>query len=603
MRSTLLPLIFALHLVSGLPAYAAPPVTRDPTQPVLSHYDTAARSAGYSGWGSVLQNDDRIHVLLFARMRDQRLTILLPASVPITDAERWFAGLSDALGWKKVELSSTPLPTGTLLFARVRDPVEKLGLGRLRLRLSRDTLEQQLRKLTPLPVHLVVRTSAPEVAAVHPEPTHRSRLRNTRFLFYAPSASNAPASQGFGITYGVTDRWRLAFGSLLACWAALPTLVLFGVREQLRRDAHQTPKERFRAFQRWVKPVWLVTLIGAIVTPFLLSIPQMAYAIASLPGDIAMAWSLVALAVPTTWALAPALLLGEPLAQAASDDGPQQSARRPVIVGAVLLNALPFLLAFTGEAITGTIESFPLNGLKLVATLAFAGFGVMFLTRWVVGRKQWSLRATGVPPGEALATPELAADVARISQQVGAPVTRVLVTDLAVPGAVAPSVSVRGSVALVYCPLTERLTTEQIAALIAADARGEVCRPLAQWCMWVVGIGMFTWGVLGVLWLLVSSRANVITPTPLQMAPILIGFPVSAVLLMIDEAITRRLKEDADVRVADAVSSPEVLLEALRFLETERIGKLKLDPVALDASGPITRRRITLLRRLGLDDR
>lgn len=340
-----------LFLLTTGPATAAPPVAPDPRPLRLGGYEDAARAARLPDWGAAEENAAAPHV--FLRLGSDRiaLTIGLPPSVPSARADRWFAGLSDAMGWSGVDLYSAPRPGGVFLRATLRREIQPRGPGRNQVRLDLGTLRARLREVTSGPVWLAVRAPGVEVTAVSPEPAARLRSGDAEFLFYRlDPASGSPAL--LAVEYGLPRRWLAAVAAALLLWMLFPLAGLFVAREHLRRQRGADPKERLRAYRRWQRGLLFATLLGMNGTFLLLGPLEVLY----LLGGAGAALIPLAFLVPLSGYTLAGRLIGLPLEREAWPQRqglPWYRAAAGELTGSVLMLLFPLLLFWISTRASG----------------------------------------------------------------------------------------------------------------------------------------------------------------------------------------------------------------------------------------------------------
>jgi len=593
--------LFLLALFSLLPAVtrpvlAAAPVKRMTNAPITSHYDDAARALGFAEWGETRRSDTCVHVVVRLTVRSALVGINLPPSVPAGQAEIWLQELADAMQWTDAELSSSRDPGGTFLSVKIPKYSRPAALGMQRGRLDLPLLRTELRRLTPLPFLLCVRTSAQELIP-NPPPVALGTSKSVRYAFFSiPGEGARPVT----LTYGMGRRWRVALTSAWLAWALFPTLVFWGLREQLRRDEGRSPKERWDAYQRWLKPVWLATIAGAIVTPFLLSLQGVAYLLLPFARE-PMAFMFVTLIIPSTWALAPAPIIGYPLSRELSERlqkrGPRSLFTTQLALLVLVHAAIPVIIWIENWRTGKPTDPFPWWQ-KLWLGLLFLYPLFLGLYSSVDGCRRWRHGARSVPPGEFLATPELTDCVRELTSRLGHPITRVL---LVPSGDVERQrgAATRVPLAAVLKCVAEQLAPEQVAALIGAEL---LSTPTGWKDQLLAAIGI-TLGCIGfgsIAWMIFSSTTNSFTPSQLQIA-LAAGLPLSAIPLLVDFSRRRRRQEKADRSVADAIADPKQFLDALRVIEQVRMEASNLDPALTPVPRYLTERRLRLERRLGLE--
>ena len=220
-----------------------------------------------------MDRSERPHISLTLSGDVALLAFTLPNRLTPVEADRWLNAVNDGLGWKDPELRSYAVPSGTVLAIRGSEVGRPSALGRYRRELEVGRIEAQLRKLTPEPA-LVVRGNA-ATSGPTPSPQCQGIWKGNRFLFYDLSS---PASiSTLRVSCGISGRLQRATVALVVGWALFPTLVFSAVLWLLASDPARAPKQQWEAYRRWLKPLWLATVSGFLVTLFLLLGRQSAY--------------------------------------------------------------------------------------------------------------------------------------------------------------------------------------------------------------------------------------------------------------------------------------------------------------------------------------
>lgn len=592
---------FAALVLGGVPAGAAPPVVQISQAPITSHYDEAARELGFPEWGEITRSDAAVHLTIRLGLRDFRMGFCIPPSVPPKQAEIWLQELSDAMGWTDVELTSSRQPYGTLLTATVHKPTRPAGLGQQQVRIDLPRLRTELARLTPLPLQIAVRTPAQELVPSIPAAA-QGTWKKMRYVFFRDPG---PTARPLTLTHGMGRRWQVAIICAWLAWMLFPSLVFYAVRELQLQDGSRTPKERWDTYRRWLKPVWLTTIVGMVLTPWLLSLEGVAYLLGPLgPMVGSLMWP--ALAMVSTWVVTPQSLIGFPLAREVSERQREQrfsDLLRKQLAFFVLVNALVplmFLIPAWIDALpwANSTDRPPAWG-RSAMSLVFLSVPLIVLGVWLSGERRWRLRAKGVPPGEVEANPELVEQVRDLTAHLATPVKRVLLVPRGdmerLRGAV-----VHGEIATVLEDLTEKLDFEQLAGLIAAERLGSARDGKSQ-VPGAVGITLACFGFGSLAWMMISTYGSTIAPSSAQLLLAFFCLPLSAVALFVDQRQRRQRQERADLQVVDALTDRSVFLNALRALEFLRMEAGNMDPELIPVPPLFTERRRRLVRKLGLE--
>lgn len=581
-------------------AWAAPPVMQEVKAPATAHYEEAAREVGFTGWGKTPGEGKVVHVMIRPSARNIRVGISVPASVPPAQAEAWLQELSDAMGWTDVKLSSWRESAGTLLRAEIEKGPRSVGLGQQQFRLDIPRLRRLLARLTRFPLVLAVSARAQELQ-LSDGPAARVTWRQNRYAFFAPGSPTIPLQ----LTYGMGRRWQVALVCAWLAWALFPTLVFYVVRELQLRATNRTPKERWDAYRRWLKPVWITTLAGMVLTPFMLSLQGIVFLLAPL---ISVGGGMIfpTFMILSSWVVTPQSLLGYPLAREVSERQREQrfsDLLRKQLIFFVLMNALAPLIF----AIPGWIHVLPWGNstdpaplwAKLALGFMFLSLPALLLGNWLSAERRWRLRANGLPRGESLASPELVEQVRDLTTRLTTPVGRVILVPKGdmerVRGAV-----VHGEMATILESLVGKLEAEPLAGVIAAERLGAGQGWRAQ-LPGAVGIALACLGLGSIAWMILGASSSTFTPSSGQLLPAFICLPLSAVPFQFDQRQRRQRQERADLLVAVALTEPSVFLKALRALELLRMEAGNMDPELIPVPPMFTERRRRLERKLGLE--
>lgn len=586
----------AVLLIGSVPAGAAPPVVQISQAPVTSHYDEAARELGFPEWGEITRSDAAVHLTIRLGLRDFRMGFCIPPSVPPKQAEIWLQELSDAMGWTDVELTSSRQPYGTLLTATIHKTTRPAGLGQQQVRIDLSRVRTVLARLTTLPLQIAVRTPAQELVPSNPAAAQGTWKRMRYVFFRDPGRTAKPLT----LTYGMGRRWQVALVCAWLAWALFPSLVFYAVRERLRKDMSRTPQERWQSYQRWLRPVWLATVVGTVATPFLLSLQGVALLLPIFSGS-PMAFFYVILLVPTSWVVMPACFIGLPLSRAVSEKLQRQklaSVIAPQVLLLVLVHAFLPLILWIQTRPPGKPTD-PLSWwIKWPLALLVSSPLLIGGSAWLLERRRWSIRSHSLPSGEMEAAPELTAQVRQLTARLGVPVQRVLLVakgeDERRQGA-----AVKGNIATVHRELAERLTPDQVAALVVAERLAEA-RGWKEWLPGAVGVALGFLGFGSICWMVLSSTTNSFQPSTLQIAMVL-GMPVGVIPLQIDTARGRVRRDRADLAAAESLADPQLFLHALQAIEAHRMEASNLDPALVTVPARFTERRRRLERKLGVE--
>jgi len=579
----------------GSPAHSAPAVQRETRTMASDPYPDAAKELGFKEWGDTTNNTQVTHVT--ARLDSERLrvTIVLPPTTPLTQAEPWLQTLSDAMGWQDVGLRANPQPEGLFLRADVRKQVHGSGFGKSEVRLDPAVLVTELRKLTPNPALLGIRVVGAELQSASVPPAVSGRSNGHHFLFYrlrGPTRPTAPLA----IAYGVPRRWFAAALVGLLLWLLFPPAALFAVRTYLLGQPEADAKQRLALYRRWQRGVLVVPMVVAFSALIFSRFSFLTY------FGTAFAFAMpMAIFLPSMLFALVGRLIGMPLERAA---WPQRAelpwyrvagvelgiSAMVLVMVAISSVSMPALMRAGSSAAGGSGSSrfFVLPMLiPLVFSLGAAIWGAVLTYR----------RKKGALPNETEASVELTTPVRELTTRLGCPVERVrLVAERG--GLMAGSISILGDLAVVGREITDSLAADQVAALIAATALAQPRTRVDKCIHWGFTAGMILPAlvIVGVTFLTPGGLSGSRTMLPLL---VLLG-PLIMVGSMLTQRRTLKRQEQADLLAAESLAEPHRFLQALRQLEELQIAAGGLDPTTA-RSAVVFQRRTRLERRLGLE--
>jgi hypothetical protein len=342
--------------------------------------------------------------------------------------------------------------------------------------------------------------------------------------------------------------------------------------------------------------VWLLTVVGAIVTPFLLSLQGVPYLLSGFRGAVLPFTTLL---VPSSWVVVPLDLIGRPLACALSEKQRRQRFG-PLLAGhlaflAVLHASVPLFLWMENRPASNPTDPFPW-WVKLLVSLIFLSPLLLAFAAWVTSTIRWRQRAYGTLSNEVEAPAELSESVRELTAALAQPVTRVL---LVAQGDMEQrrGTVVRGEIATVLQTVADQLTPPQVATLVAAERLSALDGWKAQLPS-IIGSVLACVGLGSIAWMFLGATTNSIQPSQAQLL-LAACIPLSSIPLLLDGRLRHLCRERADVAVANASNDPTDFLEALRILELVRMEATNLDPALFPVPLHLTERRQRLVRRLG----
>lgn len=585
-------LIVALLALAGAPriARAQGPelvVTQDSRPMQAGQYQSAAKDGRYAQWGDSLDCRQTIHVFLRVNDPGLRLTIGVPPDVSLPTATRWLKELVAELGVPVQGLSVNPQQDA--LFLRAEFDGNWSGRPRS-LEFDLPLLQRQLAQLTNKPALLGVNVSSGDVLKVTPEPAARGHSAITQVLFF-------PLKPGIGplnLTTGVPPRVLAAMISALTVWLLFPPLVLFAAREHLRRDKRLEERPRLQALRRWQRATVLSTFLGLPLTFFLFG-PQRFFAFGFIAPGVLPALVLL----PMSFSSLAGRLIGLPLEREAWPQRREIAWWRllaPDLIGTAIMVtfmsavvALPALIRSGRLNLTGSgvMWAFVAAGVALAAVIGLAVY--------LPAERRWRLRRNGLPKEEALASEAILEAVRDLGERLDAPVRRVLVRLRRPIWNIQVAVEARGEVAVLAEELADDLEPEQVAALVVSQSlqeprekRDRILRVLLSFSPLIVLASSL--GVVASVG--AGGRGGVML---LLFLPILV---TSFGAIAVSRSQSKRA-EEADFRVAESLSSPRQLLNALVLIE--ELTALATGMERKGDASPFAQRRLKLARKLGLD--
>ena len=611
------PPLLGLALVAGLQsaAFAAPPVTVQPAAARgIEEYDAAARDAGMAEWGVAYDAGRATHFCLRLGNRST-LSVFLPPDGDTAGQDRWIQDLVDRLGWTRVGLFRSSLPTTTVMRVETRDVVRTTNAGDWAAEFNLAALETAAP--SGRPAYLGVRTDLAGMPQRTPPPAFQIVRGRWQYAFYRLPTG----SPSFQAVYRVPPRWRAAAWISLLLWMLFLPTALWIVRNRLRgldvtppgvppprpgtdlagaewtewKEARES--HRFALYNWWCGGVSGVALIGVVLCAFVLGIPRF--------------FTTVAFGRPEAYQLIfiggfflPRLiqrLLGLPLERSAFPVRARMPWYRIAGLEIGVLVGLGLMFGLLGAARAGALSGLggwlPRGGVSHVVVLPvlFASVAGLVAAAWYWERFKWRRRRTGPWKGEDELPAEAEAALLALSEPMGCPVRRAYVPRKA---GYPSGVQVYEDLALVNRDCLEQLSPEELSALVAAEAlffresRRDWYDRYGAWITMLpmlVCAGTIIWGASG------GTR-----PPGWAMTLFAISMPLLVITSMISTRRTLRRRVEVDLQVADAASSPRVMIRAL-----DRLNRLGLSPVASSPRHqhlqPNALRLQRLKDRLGLD--
>ncbi len=551
-------------------------------------YQSAAKDAGFTEWGDALDCRQTIHVFLRASDPSLRLTIGLPPDITVPRATAWLQKLAAELGMTAPSLALNSQKDA--LFLRADFDGDWSGRQPRRLAFDLTVMERRLAQLSDKPILLGLNVTSGDILSVDPPPAAKGHATMSQVLFYRLT----PGMGSLNLSTGLPPRVFAALIAALAAWLLFPPIVLFAAREHLRRDKRVVPREKLQTYRRWQRAVTLSTLLGLPVTFFLFG-PQRFFGLGIIGPGILPAMVLL----PMSLTSLSARMLGLPLEREA---WPQ---RRDIawwrLLAPDLIGMAIMVLFMTGVvALPVMMRSGQLNLSGRGVMWLFAGTGVVIasiigLAVYLPSERRWRLRRTALPKEEALASEAVHEAVRDLAERLDAPVRRVLVRLRRPIWNIQVAVEARGEVAVLSEELADDLDPEQVAALVVSQSlqeprekRDRLLRALLSFSPLVI--------LASSLGIVASAGAGGGgTAMLLLFAPIVL---TTFGALAVSRAQAKR-SEEADFRVAESLSSPRQLLNAL--LHIEELTALATGIERKGDQSPFAQRRLKLARKLGLD--
>lgn len=588
-----------LCLLGAPGASAQPPVLWDNRSAEVGHYDRAALRLRFRDWGTGYQNSRRVHVFLRLSQAETILTVAVPPGTSPADAEKWFLELIDALKWKPRSLHASDTPTGIYLRVVAPGLVQENGLYRRQVPLDLDKLREQLPRITPLPVNLAVR-AAMGAEFITPGPAVQGISGQGYYGFYR--LTNAPAGTRLRMRYGSTQRWMLALNTAAVIWFFLPMAALLAARRHLARRPGVTPeapRERLQDYRRWQRGILLTGMLGGGTTLAILGFTR----VVQVTFRVHPSAILFLFIVPFAWLLILGRLVGLPLEREAypiRKNLPWYRAALGELIAAAALLVLPTVFVLL-DRLQGTFTPLatPSWLSPRVATAGVVGLiGLLVAAIQAWSSKKWQRRKEGTSR-EALAPEAVVSAVRELTERLACPVERIyMLPKSAMFGQLAVQANDRA--AIVAQELVEQMRPEQVAGLIASAALTLRVAPRDRRIDQVlIGLTMLP---IGLLALMFAVPALTGIRFPGWMMPLLMLSAMSTSIFSIALARrTQKRNEDADLAVADACEAPRLYLNTLRDLEELQVASSGMDPAAAGKNPVLTRRRVRLQERLGLD--
>ncbi len=585
-----------LSMAAG-PTLAAPAVSPATRTPNYEAYDDAATQLGWKEWGSIKDGTGPTKVLLRTAGTRLNLSIVLPPGTNQVAANRMLQKLCDRMGWSGAGLSSYKGPEGVILRASVPGAADRAGWLGVRLRLELSPLYEEIRRSFPGPVLLVLRQPVRFLRHFSPAPVARGEFGEDLFIRYeAPRTGQAGTkATALQCESGVPVRQVAALGVGLIVWMVFPFVALYVVREQIRRGKEGDPKERLRAYRRWVRGIAVGSMLGAWANTFLLGMSFFSLMSAIGPGVGVLVSSL--LVVPVIGVSLVGRLLGLPLERPTM----LHDQNRPWWRAAIgELSGFTFIVLMFGLMAMAMSASGPPSVGSSAALAVVIGIGTIFLA-WIV-YATWSyyrrpIRAARDPRKAASA--ELTAAVEAVTTAVGRPVCRTALETSMMGSLIQAEIRFADDCAVVPSTLAAGLPVQEVAALVAAAV---LLRPVTRREKLIAALPSLV-GFLPVFLMLGWGASALLGGRGGARSGLMLVFLAAPVTGIISLALTRRVqrqREDADLVVADAVG-PRNLLDALMRLEDAVVLASGLDSSASARNLPIVRRRERLQARLGLD--
>lgn len=567
-------LLIALCLLLASRAGAAVSFSTETRPPVVAHYDRAARDLGLRQWPPYFENRQGLHVFVHLRPDEVNLSLWLPpGSVAASRLQGQAARLAREMGWQEGEVITGSYPWGVSVRAELKDVADP-GLGRRRYTVDLDALRRWSRSLGQEPAWTGVRCDRGRILRLQPSPTAQGRVRGQDYAFYT-----APSAGALEAQYGLTDRWLTALGSWAALWVLFPTVTLLAARHHVRGLRRPEPVERLKLFRNWQGATVGATVGTALLTTVWLFMPAAGYLFGRFsPILLIVAWFGASALVSLQ-----GRLIGLPLEREAEPEkalGPWYRVALGQVLSSIAgIAALAALLWFFTLGRTTWLWQWAgpifIGIVVLVVLGVIVGVGINLL----LTRRRF---LKGLEP----APEELASPTRRLGIRTGAPEVPVFLSKERFIGVSKEMLAIPKDV-------YEKLRPDQAAALGAAEA-------LFQSRQRSDRLGrMLTGGFVAAIVLLgMQSVVAVLTGgRPWVLLWLVAAFVFPLGIVPVSRRWTR-MREEADLEVADTFENPRDFLEALQKME--EIQSQHLDPAVRD-SQPTSERRQRLQKRLGLD--
>ena len=563
-------------------------VTQDGRPMRPGAYLSASKDAAFSEWGDGLDCRQTVHVMLRISDPNLRLTVGLPPATPIPKATKWLQELAADFGMVQPGLNLNPQQNA--LFLRADFDGDWTGRQTRRLDFDLPKFQRKLAELTEKPALLGVNVATGDVLSVSPEPAARGSAAISKVLFYRLT----PGIGALSLTTGLPPRIFAALISALAAWLLFPPLVMFAAREHLRRDKRLEPKPKLQTYRRWQRAVIFATMLGLPATMFLFG-PQRFFALGAVGPGIMPAIVLL----PMSLSSLAARMIGLPLEREAWPQRRDIAAYR--LVGADLIGSTIMLL-FVGAvvALPAIIRSGQLNLSGSNVAWLFVGSGiaiatVIALAVYVPAERRWRYRRTHLPKDEALASEAVHEAVRDLAERLDAPVRRVIVRLRRPIWNIQLAVEARGELGVLAEELADDLEPEQVAALVVSQSlqeprekRDRLFRALLSFSPLVIlasSLGIVASATMGG-----GGTAMMLLFLPIVLTVF------GAIALSRTQA---KRAEDADFLVAESLSSPRQLLNALVLIED--LTSMAMGVERKGDQSPFAQRRLKLAKKLGLD--
>lgn len=554
-------------------------------------FDDTARLIRYAGWGAASSGAADARLLLTLTGRDAVLTITLPGRTVSTETNAWFREVADRIGWSDASLSRLRTPGALTYRAERFGGPETTALGRSRIALDLAALRGQVSRVAPGSAFLGVRCTGADNASSVPVPVAAGHRSQSSYLYFDLKAAT---SGGLLVRYGTTPRFTAAvLTSYLLILLTIP-MSLGAIREILLRRMPLDALGRLTHYRRWMPRALLPLLIGTIAM-LLAGTSRFVYLLSTL--GMSGLWLFWLLILPfLVWNVA-GRWVGAPLQRAVLSQAFDSRAEFSLSEIRLVAGGVGAMLGIQAVWSLFRAGTSPLRfGWVDWAVLAGCMCLCVALARRD-SRRSASRTSNPVFVPEPEAPEAMAAEVIRTAVAAGYPIERVVLRQPFPPGSC--TVFVTGRTAALPAPLVDLLPPEQWGILTVASVRPQDLTQAEQRSTQRLGQG--------------SCLANLITGTALiglmfaNHRTILFHLSVLVLaasgLLVWGQFASRRtaiISSDAqlrtDLRVAERLPEPQLLVKALRALEEAAARTLSGVPPE------IATRREALERALGIEE-